>query len=90
VDIVKLDGSAVRNAQKAHKGKAFLKALVELCRELGVGTIAEMIDEEKGLVFVRECGVQYVQGYLFGKPNTDTSTFKKLIDLHMFPNRPGV
>jgi len=90
VDIVKLDGSAVRNAQKAHKGKAFLKALVGLCRELGVGTIAEMIDEERGLVFVRECGVQYVQGYLFGKPNTDTSKFKTLIDPHMFPGRPGV
>jgi len=90
MDIVKLDGSAVRNAQKAHKGKAFLKALVGLCRELGVGTIAEMIDEEKGLVFVRECGVQYVQGYLFGKPNTDVSKFKTLISPHMFPNRPGV
>ena len=76
VDIVKLDGWSLRNAQKAHKGRAFLKALVGLCRDLDVATVAEMVEDEAGLEFVRDCGVQYVQGYLFGRPNSDIATFR--------------
>jgi EAL domain-containing protein (putative c-di-GMP-specific phosphodiesterase class I) len=89
VDVVKLDGSAVRNAQEALKGKAFLKSLVGLCRDLGVETVAEMVDDEKGLKFIRECGVQYVQGYLFGKPNTDIKSFDKLRLPSLFPQWLG-
>ena len=85
VGVVKLDGSAVRNAQEALKGKAFPKSLVSLCRDLGVETIAEMVDDEKRLKFIRECGVQYVQGYLFGKPNRDIKTFEKLRRPALFP-----
>lgn len=78
VDVVKLDGSAIQNAQKAAKGKAFLKALARFCTELGVHTIAEMVDSPQGLEFVRECGVEYVQGYLFGKPNTNILSFGRM------------
>ena len=78
VDVVKLDGSAIQNAQKAAKGKAFLKALARFCSELGVHTIAEMVDSPQGLEFVRECGVEYVQGYLFGKPNTNILSFARM------------
>ena len=75
VDVVKLDGAAVHHAKKARKGTAFLKALVGLCRDLRVETIAEMIEDEKDFEFVRKCRVQYVQGYLFGKPSPDITSF---------------
>jgi EAL domain-containing protein (putative c-di-GMP-specific phosphodiesterase class I) len=78
VDVVKLDGSAIQNAQKAAKGKAFLKALARFCTELGVHTIAEMVDSPQSLQFVRDCGVEYVQGFLFGKPNTNILSFNKM------------
>lgn len=87
VDVVKLDGSAVRNAQRAVKGEAFLKALVNLCRNLGVATIAEMIDDRKGLSFVRDCGIDYVQGYLFGKPTQDLRRFDNSRPDSLFPGR---
>lgn len=75
VDVVKLDGSAVKNAQKAPKGRAFLTSLTELCRKLKVQTVAEMVDSPKALSFVRECGCDYVQGYLFGKPSVNVADF---------------
>lgn len=87
VDIVKLDGDAIRGARKAHKGKAFMKAFVGLCRELGVVTVAEMIDDEDGLAFVRECGVNYVQGFLFGRPSPDIRVFKKTVPAELFPRK---
>jgi len=84
VDVVKLDGSAVRNAMSVPKGRAFLSALTELCKKLGVETIAEMIDDPRGLEFVRECGVDYVQGYLFGKPSKNIKDFEPLPGKELF------
>lgn len=78
VDVVKLDGSAIKNAQKAMKGRAFLSALTDLCRRMNVETIAEMVDSEETLEFCRDCGCDYVQGFLFGKPSPDIKDFSPL------------
>ncbi len=86
VDVVKLDGSAVKNAQKADKGRAFLSALTELCRRMGVETIAEMVDTPETLEFCRECGCNYVQGYLFGKPSKEILDFSPLPQINLFKN----
>ncbi len=87
VDVVKLDGPVLRNAQKAPKGRAFLRALVALCRDLGVETIGEQIDDVEGLKFIRECGVQYVQGYLFGKPSANLKDFANTQSMSVFQRR---
>ena len=84
VDVVKIDGSAVRNAQKAAKGRAFLSALTELCSRLGVETIAEMVDSPESLAFVRDCGCDYVQGFLFGRPSRNAADFTPLPNLKLF------
>ncbi len=84
VDVVKLDGSAVKNAQSAPKGRAFMKALTTLCKTMKVETIAEMIDTKDTLEFVRDCGVDYVQGWLFGKPDQDPWSFIKKLDRRLF------
>lgn len=76
VDVVKLDGPAVKNAIAMPKGRAFLSALAELCEKLNIETIAEMIETPEELRFVRDCGVDYVQGYLIGKPGPDIKSFK--------------
>jgi EAL domain-containing protein (putative c-di-GMP-specific phosphodiesterase class I) len=84
VDVVKIDGSAVKNAQKAPKGRAFLSALTELCNRLGVETIAEMVDTPESFTFVRDCRCDYVQGFLFGKPSPNISDFSPLPHLSLF------
>ena len=78
VDVVKLDGSAVKNAQKATKGRAFLSALTEFCRRMKVETVAEMVDTKESLDFCRDCGCDYVQGFLFGKPSPEVKDFNPL------------
>jgi len=87
VDVVKIDGSAVKNAQKAPKGRAFLSALTELCNRLGVETIAEMVDSPESLAFVRDCRCDYVQGFLFGKPSPNLADFTPLPHGNLFKKR---
>ena len=37
-----------------------------------------MVDSPEGLEFVRDCGVQFVQGFLFGEPDTNILSFGKM------------
>ncbi len=87
VDVVKLDGSAVKNAMGAPKGRAFLRALTTLCKTMEVETIAKMIDNKETLEFVRDCGVEYAQGFLFGKPDADPWQFVTKIDRRLFGSK---
>jgi EAL domain-containing protein (putative c-di-GMP-specific phosphodiesterase class I)/GGDEF domain-containing protein len=68
IDFVKIDGSYVREALSKPNGKSFLKAMASLCADIGIDTIAEMVEDEPVARFLIEAGVKYGQGYLFGKP----------------------
>jgi len=85
VDVVKLDGPVVKDAQLAVRGKALLESMATLCKNLGIETIGEMVDDKQGLDFVRKCGINYAQGYLFGEPNADLAAFNMGKYAHMFP-----
>lgn len=90
VDIVKLDGTWLQAGRANPGGEAFLRAMVGLCRDLGVGTVAEMIEDEAALRFARGCGVTYVQGFLFGAPAEDIAVFRQSIPARLFPAHPPV
>ena len=68
VDYVKIDGSYVRESLIRPNGMAFLRAMASLCRDLGIQTIGEMIETEDVAAFLRDVGVRFGQGYLFGRP----------------------
>lgn len=76
VDVVKIDGSLVHEAVNSHKGMAFLTAIVGMCDDLGIATVAEMIETERALEIVRQAGVTLVQGHLFGEPTVDVSAYE--------------
>jgi len=85
VDVVKLDGPVVKDAQGAVRGRALLESMATLCKNLGIETIGEMVDDKYGLDFVRKCGIDYAQGYLFGEPNADVNAFNMGKHVHLFP-----
>ena len=67
VDYVKIDGVYVREALTTPNGKAFLRAMAGLCRDIGIQTVAEMVETEDEAKFLIDARVEYGQGYLFGK-----------------------
>lgn len=79
VDVVKIDGAYVRDASRNGKSAAFLKAMANLCGDLGIATVAEMVEDESNLAFLRQCGVDYGQGWLFGKPSADITDFERQV-----------
>ncbi len=75
IDMVKIDGSYVRDALAQPKNRYFLKAIAGLCKDLKIDTIAEMVEQEKTIALVRACGVKFGQGYFFGRPSLDITSF---------------
>ena len=47
---------------------AVLRAIVELARACDAELIAEGVEREDQLAFLRDNGISLVQGYLFGQP----------------------
>lgn len=76
VDVVKIDGAYVIDAIKNRRHRALLKAMASMCRELDIKTVAEMIEDEEAADLVRECGIDYGQGYLYGRPNKLITAFE--------------
>lgn len=76
VDMVKIDGEYVRAATRSAKDKALLRAMAATCRELGVATVAEMIEKMEQVKLVRECDITYGQGFLFGRPSANLREFR--------------
>jgi EAL domain-containing protein (putative c-di-GMP-specific phosphodiesterase class I) len=68
VSRVKIDGSFVRDIQSDRNCKATVKAIVELAKGMGIETVAEYVETQEIAQEVRLLGVDYAQGYAFGKP----------------------
>jgi diguanylate cyclase (GGDEF)-like protein len=65
---VKIDGSFVRDIVSNRRSQATVRGIVELARGFSVDTVAEYVEDQAIADKVRELGVDYAQGYAFGKP----------------------
>ena len=71
VDFVKIDGSFVREAAHSKFSNAFIKSIAALCKELGIETIAEFVEDDAAALLLRAAGVDHGQGWHFGKPSAE-------------------
>ncbi len=67
-DLIKLDMDLVRGIDRSAPRRRIVTAMAGLCRELGIGLIAEGIETEDELAVLRTLGIRYVQGYLIARP----------------------
>jgi len=68
VDYLKIDGSFIRDMTRNEVDVALVSSMHETSRFLGIKTIAESVENEETLAQLKTIGVNYVQGYLTGKP----------------------
>lgn len=69
VDFVKLDGQFVRNLVSDEVDQILVRAMVDIAQKLKKRVVAEYVDSPETLHMLRDIGVDYVQGYLIGKPS---------------------
>lgn len=67
-DVIKIDGTFVREMSQNDADQLVVKAIVEIARGLGKRTIAEFVEDEDTTKMLRDYGVDMAQGYHLGKP----------------------
>lgn len=68
IDYLKIDGSFIRNLCESANDRVFVQAMVEISRVFGMQVIAEWVENVELASLLREIGVDYGQGYYFGRP----------------------
>ena len=67
---LKIDQSFVRDLTDDAEDRAIVDAVIRMAGALGLQTLAEGVETEGQLAFLRSQGCQAVQGYLFSRPLT--------------------
>jgi diguanylate cyclase (GGDEF)-like protein/PAS domain S-box-containing protein len=68
VDQIKIDGGFIRHLESNREDQIFVRAIVQVARELGLETVAEFVGTEETLAMLFDIGIDYVQGYQIAKP----------------------
>ena len=68
VDLVKIDGSFVRNLANNTDQQLFIRNLMGLAGTFGLETVAEFVENEADAQVLIDAGVHYLQGYYYGRP----------------------
>lgn len=68
LDIVKIDGNLARRAFVDATAHNLVKSLIGFCVGMGVEVVVEHIETREMQAFYRDLGVDFLQGYLLGKP----------------------
>ena len=74
VDTVKFDARFVRDLETDPKARTVLAHLVQLCGSMKLATIAEMVETDAVADILRSLGVDYAQGWLFGRAEMEPRT----------------
>ncbi len=68
VDMVKIDGTFVRNLHQNHDDRVIVKAMCELARGMHISTVAEFVENEEIRILLQEFGIDYGQGFHIAHP----------------------
>lgn len=78
IDYIKIDGDFIVNIAKDKKDLAFVKSIVALAKDLEVQTVAEFVEDDDILRFLKEIDLDYAQGFYIGKPSSELKSYTAL------------
>lgn len=67
-DILKIDMSFIRKIGENPKTKSIVYSIIGMAHEIGIKTVAEGVETEEQVSFLRQSGCDYIQGYYYSKP----------------------
>ena len=75
VDVVKIDGSFIRNLSESSDDLILVNALCSVARGFGKKITAEFVESAEILSLIEKMDIDYAQGYYIGKPAPATEFF---------------
>jgi diguanylate cyclase (GGDEF)-like protein/PAS domain S-box-containing protein len=68
MDYLKIDGSFIKNLAGDTVNQAMVAAMIELSRSLNFRVVAEQVEDQWALDTVTGMGIDFVQGFIVGRP----------------------
>lgn len=68
LDILKIDQKFFHASDKTERQRAVVKNVLNMARDLGMFTVAEGVEEEEQVEFLKQTGCEFIQGFYFSKP----------------------
>lgn len=78
VDGVKINGQYIDGVLASDRDGKLVKNLVNMCRDMGMKTVAERVETPQQAKFLKDINVDYGQGYLFARPGDKPEYFSKI------------
>jgi diguanylate cyclase (GGDEF)-like protein len=82
ISVLKIDRAFVKDLPDAQKEAAICSAVLDMARHLDMAVVAEGVETEEQLDWLRQRDCRYVQGYLTGKPMPAHVALTALQDNH--------
>jgi len=83
IDRLKIDKSFVNRIHDDTQGQGIIKAIIALARELDIHVVAEGVETETQISFLRQHHCEFAQGYYFSRPINAEKTTLYLKDLQI-------
>lgn len=77
IDVLKIDRSFIVDMENNDKSKYIVENIIELSHKLDISVVAEGVEEEKQVNYLRSVNCDTVQGYYYSKPEE----FEKVINM---------
>lgn len=68
VDYIKIDASMIKDIDKNVNSQMVTETIIDFAKKMNIKTIAEFVHSESVFIVVKNMGIDYAQGYYFGKP----------------------
>ena len=70
VNYVKIDGCFIKTLASNAKDYAIVKSIHDVCRVMGIETVAEFVENQDIIDRLESIGINYAQGYAIGRPKS--------------------
>jgi len=89
IDFIKIDRSFISNIGINESDETLTETIIGLANKLSMQVVAEGIETQEQLDFLKNLGCDYAQGYFLGKPQS-ADDFAQLLDAKEAPQQPNV
>lgn len=79
IDILKIDKEFFNNLENNKRAQIIIETIIQMCKRLKIKTVAEGIETEEQVKFLKKVGCDIIQGYYFSQPITITEFEEKYL-----------